>query len=204
MIGIVNYGLGNVKAFANIYKKLDIPAVIVNCSDDLKQVTKLILPGVGSFDYAMQRLNDSGMKQDLDRLVIETRKPILGVCVGMQMFCASSEEGILPGLGWLNGEVRKFDFNSAKRPIPVPHMGWNNVRVVKENELFRDLGDDSRFYFLHSYFFKSRAEQDVIATADYGGEFACSLNERNIFGVQFHPEKSHHWGITLLANFAKL
>lgn len=204
MIGIINYGLGNVKAFANVYKKLNIPAVIVNRADELAGADKLILPGVGSFDYAMQRLDASGLRSCLDEVVVGKEVPVLGVCVGMQMLCRSSEEGKLPGLGWVAGEVIKFDFSLLSKPLPVPHMGWNGVKPMNDSLLFNGLDNASRFYFLHSYYFKAGRGSDVIATADYGGEFSCALNSGNIYGVQFHPEKSHHWGVRLLENFAKL
>jgi glutamine amidotransferase len=203
MIAIVDYGLGNVKAFANVYKNLNIPAMIVREADDLEKAGKVILPGVGSFDHAMQRLEQSGMRKSLDEIVLHRHVPVLGICVGMQVLARSSEEGSIPGLGWINGEVKRFD-SSDGNSICVPHMGWNDVRPVKANGLFRGLDRDSRFYFLHSYYFHSKQREDVIAVTDYGKEFACAVSHGNIFGVQFHPEKSHQWGIRLLENFAKI
>jgi glutamine amidotransferase len=203
VIAIVDYGLGNVKAFANVYKNLNIPAMIVKEADDLKKAAKVILPGVGSFDHAMQGLEKSGMRPFLDEIVLLRHVPILGICVGMQMLACSSEEGSIPGLGWIKGEVNRFD-SSTRNSICVPHMGWNDVRPVKTNGLFQGLNRDARFYFLHSYYFQSKKREDIIAVTDYGGEFACAVNHGNIFGVQFHPEKSHHWGILLLENFAKI
>jgi glutamine amidotransferase len=203
MIAIVDYGLGNVKAFANVYKNLNISAMIVKEVDDLKKAGKVILPGVGSFDHAMQRLEISGMRESLDEIVLRRHVPVLGICVGMQMLAGSSEEGSAPGLGWVHGEVKRFDV-SSRHPICVPHMGWNDVKPLKTNGLFQGLDQDARFYFLHSYYFQSQEWEDVIAVTDYGGEFACAVNHGNIFGVQFHPEKSHQWGIRLLENFAKI
>ena len=204
MITIINYGLGNVKAFANVYNKLNIPTLIAQKVSDLKNATRIILPGVGSFDKAMKELNNSGMRNILDEMVLHQHIPILGICVGMQMLACSSEEGNLPGLGWIEGAVRKFNPDSFKHPACVPHMGWNNIRPLKENSLLRGLDSSSSFYFLHSYYFECHKSSDVAAVTNYGSEFASVVNSGNIFGVQFHPEKSHQWGIQLLKNFAEL
>jgi glutamine amidotransferase len=205
MIAIIDYGLGNVRAFANVYKKLNVPAVIAKQAGDLLNASKVILPGVGAFDHAMQRLEISGMRPLLDEIVLHRHVPVLGVCVGMQMFAHSSEEGRLPGLGWIDGEVRKF------RPSPlesssmrVPHMGWNDIILKKDNGLLRGLDQNARFYFLHSYYFQCHKSEDIIAATDYYGEFTSAVNSGNVYGVQFHPEKSHQWGIRLLENYANL
>ncbi|MCX5705955.1 MAG: imidazole glycerol phosphate synthase subunit HisH [Candidatus Omnitrophica bacterium] len=204
MIGIVNYGLGNIKAFANIYSKLGIPFLIVSGSGDLNKVKKLILPGVGSFDHAMEKLEKSGMRKSLDEIVLHNHMPILGICVGMQMFASFSEEGNLPGLGWIDGEVKRFNSAFLDRSVCLPHMGWNNFKRLKLDSLLEGIDQEARFYFLHSYYFQCHKSEDVIAVTDYGGEFTCVVNSGNIFGVQFHPEKSHQWGVQLLKNFAKL
>ena len=204
MIGIIDCGMGNTKAFTDVYKKLNIPAVIVKQAEGLKNVTKIILPGVGAFDHAMQRLEKSGMRQFLDEIVLHWHLPVLGICVGMQMFAYSSEEGCLPGLGWIDGEVKKFNPSSSRNSMRLPHMGWNNIKPLKSNGLLRGLDFDARFYFLHSYFFQSHRNENILAVTDYYGEFPCVVNSGNIFGVQFHPEKSHQWGIQLLKNFAEL
>jgi glutamine amidotransferase len=203
MIAIIDYGLGNVIAFANVYKKLNIPAIIVKHAEDLKDATKVILPGVGSFDKAIQRLERSGIRQLLNEIVLHRHVPVLGVCVGMQMLANSSEEGTLAGLGWINGEVKRFN-PSPDNSIRIPHMGWNNLRLLKANSLLQGIDLDARFYFLHSYYFQCNRSQDIVAVTDYDREFACVVNFENIFGVQFHPEKSHQWGIRLLENFGKL
>lgn len=204
MIGIIDYGLGNVRAFANVYKILNIQAAIIKQPSELKNVGKVILPGVGSFDYAMKKLENSGLKPLLDEIVLEHHMPVLGICVGMQMLARSSEEGALPGLGWIDGEVIRFDPSSLKHSLRVPHMGWNNIKLLKLNSLLQGIDYDARFYFLHSYYFQSHRSEDVIAVTDYCGEFACAVNSGNVYGVQFHPEKSHQCGIRLLENFAKL
>jgi imidazole glycerol-phosphate synthase subunit HisH len=204
MITIINYGLGNIKAFGNIYHKLNIPFSIATEAAHLKGATKIILPGVGDFDWAMDRLEKSGMRQPLDTLVLEQKVPVLGICVGMQILAKSSEEGILPGLGWIDATVKKFDTTTFKQKTKIPHMGWNDVKPTKNNGLFNGLETNALFYFLHSYYFDCNQEGDTLAVADYGAQFACAANHNNIYGVQFHPEKSHQYGIQLLNNFANL
>jgi len=203
LIAIVNYGLGNIQAFVNIYRRLNIPTSVANTADDLVLADKIILPGVGAFDWAMTLLNESGMRKAIDEFVIEKRKPVLGICVGMQMMAQRSDEGILDGLGWIDAEVRKFDQSFFKERMQLPHMGWNDVEPQQSEYLFRGLESGARFYFLHSYYFVPRKESDVLAITNYNGPFASAVGVGNIFGVQFHPEKSHHWGIQLLKNFAE-
>ena len=204
MITIVDYGLGNVRAFLNVYKRLNIEARAVSEPDALHAATKLILPGVGHFDHAMERLQASGMRETLDTLVLDRRLPVLGICVGMQMLARASDEGANPGLSWIDGRVRSFHDWTPATDLPMPHMGWNDVRPAGTDDIFRDLDSESRFYFLHSYFFECAAHEDILATASYGADFACAVRHANIFGVQFHPEKSHHFGTRLLQNFAEL
>lgn len=209
MIAIIDYGLGNVRALANVYDKLNIPAAIVKQASDLEKAAKLILPGVGAFDEAMERLQKSGMRSLLEEMVLQRCMPVLGICVGMQMLALSSQEGKLPGLGWIDGEIKKFipsssSSSSSMNLVRIPHMGWNDVKPLKTNGLLKGIGSDARFYFLHSYYFQCHKNEDVIAVTDYGTEFACAVNSGNIFGVQFHPEKSHQWGVQLLKNFAEL
>lgn len=203
MITLVNYGLGNIQAFANIYKRLNIPVNIAQSPSDLIGSEKLILPGVGAFDWAMTRLKASGMGPCLDDLVLNHKCPILGVCVGMQMMARRSDEGVLPGLGWINAEVKRFDESLFHQKTHLPHMGWNDVTPVATDTLFKDLVAP-RFYFLHSYYFAEGNSAQVLATTDYNGVFTSSAGVGHMYGVQFHPEKSHKWGEQLLKNFADL
>lgn len=205
MIAIVDYGLGNIKAFSNIYKRLNIPHGLASTSEDLSRASKIILPGVGAFDYAMEKLNNSGLRSVLESMVLEKNVPIIGICVGMQMMAESSEEGSLKGLGWVPGHVKKLRIPpSAAERFPLPHMGWNNLQLKTADPLFVDLDKDPRFYFLHSYYFETSNPENVIATAEYGEQFSCIVKNKNVYGIQCHPEKSHHSGVSILKNFASL
>ena len=203
MLTIIDYGVGNVLAFANVFTRLNVPFVIAKNAADLVNATKLILPGVGSFDFAMQTLNQSGMRSELERMVIEKRVPVIGICVGMQMLADSSEEGQLPGLGWIKGTVRQFKFEKELN-LTMPHMGWNDVTPSVSSPLFNGLEKDSIFYFLHSYYFDADEVENVLSVSNYGFDFHSSVHKDNIYGVQFHPEKSHSYGHTLLKNFSEL
>ena len=204
MICIVDYGLGNIRAFSNVYKRLGIEACTARTAAQLGSASKLILPGVGAFDHAMELLQASGMRETLDELVVARRIPVLGVCVGMQILGRRSDEGRRPGLGWVPGEVRAMAARAGIESLPLPHMGWNDVRPTPDARLFSALDEDPRFYFLHSYYFECERSSDVAATADYGGDFCCAVEAGNVFGVQFHPEKSHHFGVGVLRAFAEI
>lgn len=204
MIAIVHYGLGNVQAFDNIFRRLNIAATLATKSEHLDEADRIILPGVGAFDWAMERLNSSGLRDALERAVVTLQKPILGVCVGMQIMAQRSEEGDAEGLGWIDGEVKRFTVSSGNDATRLPHMGWNDIRVKDGVRLFSGLESNSRFYFLHSYYFQPKRERDVLADTHYSVRFASSVGSGTIYGVQFHPEKSHQWGIKLLKNFAEL
>lgn len=203
MITIVNFGLGNVQAFINIYKRLNIGVNVASTAAQLAQADKVILPGVGAFDWAMNRLEESGMRAILDEIALSGQRPVLGVCVGMQIMAGRSDEGKMAGLGWIDGEVKRFDESRLQQQTHLPHMGWNDVEPRSTDCLFRGI-QSPRYYFLHSYYFAASDPASVLATTDYGGLFASAVRRANIFGTQFHPEKSHQWGIQLLKNFAEL
>lgn len=204
MITLVDYGVGNVQALINIYKRLEISCVLAKSAAELAGASHIILPGVGAFDWAMTRLQASGMREALDDLVKVQHKPVLGICVGMQMMARGSDEGQLPGLGWFDAHVRRFDEAKFTSRTHLPHMGWNDVEPVRTEGLLRELGNDAHFYFLHSYYFAPNDSTDVLATTMYGERFASAVQRGKVFGAQFHPEKSHGWGIQLLKNFAGL
>lgn len=204
MITLIDYGVGNIDAFANVYKRLNVETRVAKSRADLEHVEKIILPGVGSFDYAMERLNQSGMRERLDELVLINKIPVIGICVGMQMMGNKSDEGSSEGLKWIDADIIKFDPKNINFITKLPHMGWNDVVPTKQTKLFTSLEKDSLFYFLHSYYFKCNNIKDSIAVAEYGDFFTCAVNHENIYGIQFHPEKSHHYGEVLLNNFAKL
>ena len=204
MIGILNYGLGNIQAFANIYKRLNINYKIIQSNKDFTNVTKLILPGVGSFDYAISALTNSGLRDKLEKLVIVDEIPILGVCVGLQMFAESSQEGSLNGLGWIKGTVKKIPLNNENKNLRLPHMGWNSINIISDNSLLKNIQNKSIFYFLHSFYFECNSTKNIIAESCYGINFPSIIYYKNIFGFQGHPEKSHSNGITILKNFDML
>jgi glutamine amidotransferase len=202
MICVVDYGVGNVQAIINIYKHWNIPACAASAADQLHRAERIVLPGVGAFDWVMSRLNQSGMREVLDELVGARGVPVLGICVGMQMMMQRSAEGSLEGLGWIEGDVVSFD--QFRTRAQLPHMGWNDVRPVRECGLFEDCGEDLRYYFLHSFHVRPERPGDVYAVTDYHGDFVSAVRRENVYGVQFHPEKSHNWGTQLLRNFANV
>ena len=197
-ICIIDYGIGNIKAFKNIYDKLNINSKIVSRIEQLNNATHLILPGVGTFDWVMSKLNESGLKETLNTLVLKKKIPILGICVGMQIMASQSEEGVLHGLNWIKGKVLKLD-----KDIILPHMGWNNVKLVVKSDLFSNI-ENSEFYFLHSYYYQTEDDKDILTMSEYGDLFTSAINKENIFGTQFHPEKSHKDGIKILENFSRI
>lgn len=203
MIGIVDYGLGNVRAFENIYRRLGIAAVPVRTAEQLLRSERLILPGVGAFDWSMARLTQSGMIDALNARVLNDGVPVLGVCVGMQIMAESSDEGTAAGLGWIPGRVKRLRDECFNTRTHLPHMGWNDIEVVGAPPLFAGLSG-AQFYFLHSFFFLPADEGHVTARTNYGQIFASAVRRRNIWATQFHPEKSHDWGLELLRNFAKV
>ena len=204
MIAIVDYGSGNVAAIANIYQRLRIAHCVSADPGELRSAERYILPGVGSFDPTMQRLIESGLSDLLTEQVVVKQKKVLGICVGMQVFAESSEEGALPGLGWIPGRVRKLDETLLANKPKLPHMGWNSIQIKPEVALFQGVDPSLGFYFLHSYFFDASDPSDVSATVFYGRQIPCALARSNVFGMQFHPEKSHANGVAVLSNFSRM
>ncbi|PWT99998.1 MAG: imidazole glycerol phosphate synthase subunit HisH [Bacteroidetes bacterium] len=202
MIVIVDYGVGNLNSIRNMLKKAGVSAVI---SGDRKQVadaSKLLLPGMGNFDNCMQKLNDSGLMETINEKVFNEKVPILGICVGLQMMMENSEEGQLPGLGWINGRTIRFKKELVEKGLKVPNMGWREIKVDKPSRLMTGMDSDSRFYFAHSYHVSPNDRTDILIEANYGYDFTAGIEHENIIGVQFHPEKSHRFGYNLLRNFA--
>jgi imidazole glycerol-phosphate synthase subunit HisH len=204
MIAIVDYGSGNIQAIKNIFTKLKVDSFFASSAEDLKRATRIILPGVGAFDEAMSQLNSSGMREALDKAVLLNKTPVLGVCVGMQIMASRSDEGLLNGLGWFDADVRRFDESNISLKPKLPHMGWNEIEPIQSHSILNSIDIEKGFYFLHSYYFDCNDENDVLIHAYYGQKFACAVHKNNIFGFQFHPEKSHSNGINLFKNFAEL
>jgi len=203
LIGIIDYGSGNIQAIRNIYKRLSIDTFVVKSPKDVSLAAKLILPGVGAFDEAMGKLNQSGLRDALDKAVLNNKIPVMGVCVGMQIMADRSEEGVLDGLGWISGSVKRFDVSKIIRSPKLPHMGWNDISAL-EHPIFEGIDKFFGFYFLHSYFFEADSKKNVIANSFYQHEFDCAINHENIYGFQFHPEKSHSNGIRIFKNFSDI
>lgn len=204
MIGIVDYGSGNIAAISNIYKHLRLPFMVSGDPAELREADRYILPGVGAFDRVMADLSQLGIIKMLEDEVIVKGKKAMGICVGMQILADSSEEGAGSGLGWIPGRVRRIDATRFNRAPKLPHMGWNSIQPVGSLPIFKDVDVAQGFYFLHSYFFDPESEDDVIATVNYGGDLVCGVCRKNVFGFQFHPEKSHTNGLAIFKNFAEI
>ena len=202
MIAIIDYGIGNIGSIQNMLKKVNAKEIVLATkTEDIKNADKYILPGVGAFDSGMNMLNASGMREELDRQVTECKKPILGICLGMQMLGMSSEEGQEKGLGYIDFSCRKFEFSDNK--LRVPHMGWDYVDIEDNSPLCVDPIENLKFYFVHSYYAVCRQKENVMFTCDYGFKFAAGVHSGNVYGVQFHPEKSHNFGRWLMRNFVE-
>jgi glutamine amidotransferase len=204
MIAIIDYGMGNVGSIGNMFKKIGVDAEITSDLEKIRIAAKIVLPGVGSFDNGMRNLAEGGFIDILTKKVVDGGTPILGICLGMQLMTKRSDEGELGGLGWLDAETIKFRFDNEAGIHKVPHMGWNTVETVKPSRLFGGMFEHPRFYFVHSYYVTCGNQDDVLARTDYGFEFVSAFESGNVYGVQFHPEKSHKYGIKLLNNFAGL
>ncbi len=199
-VAVIDYGMGNIGSICKMLRLVGAEPLVSSDPQQLQATDKLVLPGVGHFDRAMSNLHAAGLVDALQDLVQTRRMPILGICLGMQLMCASSEEGTQPGLGFLDARVRRFDF-PADRRLKVPHMGWRELEVMRPSELTAGLEDTPRFYFVHSYFVDCANDTDVLARANYGHPFVAAFERGNVRGVQFHPEKSHKFGIRLFRNF---
>ncbi len=193
--------MGNLESVRNMLKRIGAPASITSDIDAIEAAEKLILSGVGAFDAGMDNLRDLGLLEVIRRKTLVEKTPILGICLGMQLLTKKSEEGAREGMGFIDAETKKFDFSRIKEDLKIPHMGWNTVAVKKNNKLFKGLENDARFYFVHSYHVVCKDREDVAAVTNYGYDFASSVSRENVLGVQFHPEKSHRFGMELLKNF---
>jgi imidazole glycerol-phosphate synthase subunit HisH len=201
MITIVDYGMGNLGSICNMLKRIGVAAEVTADPAALARATRILLPGVGAFDSAMQRINASGLRSVLDRKALEERVPIMGICLGMQLLTRGSEEGELPGLGWIPAATRRFPQIDG---LKVPHMGWNVVTAVHESPLTAGLAADSRYYFVHSYYVQADDPRDAVLRSHYGVTFDAVVAHGNLYGAQFHPEKSHKYGMSFLGNFARI
>ncbi len=202
MIVIVDYGCGNLNSIKNMLRKIGHDSKITSLPEEIEKASKIILPGVGSFDTGMKNLQENNLQTILEKRALDDKIPFLGICLGMQLMTKGSEEGIISGLGWFDADTKRFT-SSNESKLKIPNMGWNDISVKKENKLFSGI-ELPRFYFVHSYFVQSNNSKDILATAEYGIEYTCAFSKENLFGVQFHPEKSHKYGMKLLTNFAMI
>ncbi len=203
MIVVVDYGIGNLGSIVNMLKKVGAEAAVTSHTAVIENADKLILPGVGAFDNGMTKLSELGLVPILNDKVIRQKTPILGLCLGMQLFTQRSEEGKSPGLGWIEAETIRFRFDKTRPSLKIPHMGWNYITIKQPSRIFDEMYEEPRFYFVHSYHLVCKNEQDVLATTFYGYEFVSVVMRENIIGMQFHPEKSHKFGMKLFKNFVE-
>lgn len=202
LITIIDYGVGNLASVKNMLRKAGFESVLASDTATVEKADKIILPGIGAFDYCMQRFNASGLRPLVTQKVIRDKVPLLGICVGLQMLMENSEEGSEPGLGWIAGKTVKFK-KEKLGDLKIPHMGWTDIEISKPSELTKDLGDKPRFYFVHSFYVQPDHKEDELLRANYGYDFTAAISRDNIFGVQFHPEKSHKYGMKILENFSR-
>jgi len=203
MVAIINYGLGNLTSIQNMFRRIGVDCKITNDETEIRNASRLLLPGVGHFKKGMSNLVESGLVGLLNELVLEQKKPILGICLGAQLMTKHSEEGDVDGLGWVDAKTVRFDSTKLGN-LPIPHMGWTDINVVRNCDLLEGIPEEPRYYFVHSYHFDFEEPSEVIATSKYGYEFACAFNKENVYGAQFHPEKSHKFGMKVLENFSKI
>jgi glutamine amidotransferase len=203
MIVIIDYGMGNLGSTKNMLKRLGVESIISDNHSDVLKADKLILPGVGAFDHGMKNLKEKQLVPVLNQRVIVDKVPLLGICLGMQLLTGHSEEGCLKGLGWIDAETVRFKFSNESL-LKIPHMGWNEVLLNKNSPLLNGIGDRPKYYFVHSYHVVCHKKEDEILNTFYGFNFTSAIQKDNIFGVQFHPEKSHMFGMKILDNFNKL
>jgi len=204
LIVIVDYGMGNLRSIQNMLKAVDTDSTISSNIEDIQKASKLILPGVGAFDSAVRNIEKLGLSEILSDKVLNNKIPILGICLGLQLLTKRSEEGALKGLGFIEGETVHFNINDKQNRLKIPHMGWNTVRIMKDSRLFDKMYDEPKFYFVHSYHVHCCNDEDILCSTQHGCEFTSAVEKDNVFGVQFHPEKSHKFGMKLLKNFAEL
>jgi glutamine amidotransferase len=204
MIVIIDFGMGNLGSILNMLKYLKTEVMISSKISDIENADKLILPGVGAFDNGINNLRNLGLMPCLEKKVLNQKIPLLGICLGMQLLTKRSEEGKSAGLGWIDADTIKFSFENEKNNLKVPHMGWNSVTIQNSGSLFNNMSNDAKFYFVHSYHVVCHNEQDILATTFYGYDFVSAFQSKNIFGVQFHPEKSHKFGMNLFHNFIQM
>jgi len=204
MIVIIDYNMGNIGSIVNMIKKAGGESMVTSDVEIIKNAKKLILPGVGAFDSGMKNIEEMGLLDVLNEKVLIEKTPILGICLGMQLFCKCSEEGSKAGLNWIDGVCNRFDFSSVGVGLRIPHMGWNSVEVKKSSPLMNNLPEEPAFYFVHSYYVICNNPDDVLTTTNYGYEFCSSVNHENIYATQFHPEKSHRYGLSVIKNFVEL
>jgi imidazole glycerol-phosphate synthase subunit HisH len=202
MITIVDFKTGNLGSIQNILKRIGEDSLVTSERSTIADAKKLILPGVGAFDTGMSKLLELDLVDILNQKVLKDKTPVLGICLGMQLLSKRSEEGKLSGLGWINAETKRFDFQNTQE-YKIPHMGWNNVRMLKQSKLLEGLETDARFYFVHAFYFCANEKSDVLTSTVYESEFTSAIERENILGVQFHPEKSHKFGMKLLMNFVE-
>lgn len=202
MIVIVDYGMGNLRSVQKAFERVRIQATISSVREDIINADKLVLPGVGHFQHGINNLKSRGLFDLLNEMVLEKKKPVIGICLGMQLMTEFSEEGNCSGFGWIKAKTRKFVFNG--NGLKIPHMGWNNLSIRSNETIFKDITPENFFYFVHSYCVSCEDENDILAETEYGRKFVSSFQKENIFGCQFHPEKSHDKGLLILKNFAEM